>query len=131
MTAAAWIALVGSLLVGSTGSGGVVYWLLSRNSERAQIKTLEATRESTLADAATKWQKLLDENSTAAYEKVDARCKRCESALDRVVSALGSVLRAIVPVMEQVAERTEVDAQLVTDLTATLHLAEREYNRHS
>lgn len=128
MTIAAWITVLVLVLFGGSGGGGLVYWLLNRNSERAQIKNLEAVRENTLADAATKWQEIIDENATKAYEKVEKRCEKCESELERVVGVLKVVLHNIAPVLEHVAERTDVD---VGELNQAVRSAERELWRHT
>lgn len=111
MTLAAWGTVLGLVLVGSTGSGGLVYWLLNRKTQQIQDDRtvadrdkLKADRESTLADAALKWQELLDESSTKAYEKLERQCSACidkltgmESIADNLIDALESLLESDTP----------------------------------
>jgi hypothetical protein len=128
MTAAAWITVLATVLVGSTGSGGAVYWLLNRNSERAQTNKITAERESTLADAAKKWQEMADAAKAETLHEVEERCGRCETELQAVVGVLGLVMKRIAPVLPQLVG---VDPVAIADLNAALKVGERQLWRHS
>lgn len=126
MTLAAWITVLSIVLVGSTGSGGAVFWLLNRKSQERQDEKVSAERDNTLADAAKKWQEILDASATAAYEKVEERCKRCETDLERVIAVVVPVLAGLRPILQVLP----VQNSAVGDLAEKLHIAERELAKH-
>ncbi len=104
MTLAAWITVLSAVLFGGPAGGGIVYYLQNRNSERVQRQNLESLtrkidteRETFEAAAAEKWQKILDEQSTKAFEQVEKRYRRCEGELDRLAGAFGSAWASFVP----------------------------------
>lgn len=133
MTLAAWITVAGLVLVGSTGSGGVVYWLLNRKSQRiidqktaADREKIEADRADAIAAAAQKWQEIADESSTKAFEilkkdNLDVR-KQCNECLDRL-TGMNDVAGALIDAME--ALLAEDTPQNRADARASVRLARR------
>lgn len=119
MTLAAWATVLSVVLVGSTGSGGAVYWLLNRNSERAQVNKINADRESTLADAAEKWSKLLDESSTKAYHTLEVRCDSCLEELGGMRDIAGNLIDALEALLTEDTPQSRADAK------ASVRLARR------
>lgn len=132
MTAAAWITAAVAVLFGSGSGGGLTYWLLNHNSERAQVAKINADRENTLADATEKWQKMLNDSRAAAFQEIQSRCQRCEHALQNSLAALDSVVvagREVLTHLPPFPEDSEV-LEAITDLETTIHGAQQEIARH-
>lgn len=119
MTLAAWVTVAGLVLVGSTGSGGVVYWLLNRKSQEVVDKKVEADRESTLADAAKKWQEVLDISATKAYSQLEERCDDCISKLGGMHDIAGNLIDAMEALLAEDTPQARADAR------ASVRLARR------
>lgn len=92
MTLAAWITVAGLVLVGSTGSGGVVYWLLNRKSQKTLDNKIDGEREKLEADAVKTWHELWNQNAQGAYDALDRRCNRCETNLGKVCELFAQAL---------------------------------------
>jgi hypothetical protein len=119
MTLAAWITVLATVLVGSTGSGGFVYWLLNRKSQEVQDNKIKADRESTLAEAATKWQVLADESATKAYERVKDQCDECLDKLGGMHDVAGNLIDALEALLAEDTPQSRADAR------ASVRLARR------
>jgi len=126
MTLAAWITVAGMVLFGGTGGGGVVYWLLNRKSEAVKSKAVEvaseavkAERESTLADAAKKWQEVLDVSQTKAYATVKAQCDECTERLGGMHDVAGNLIDALEALLAEDTPQNRADAR------ASVRLARR------
>lgn len=126
MTLAAWITVAALVLVGTTGSGGVVYWLLNRKSQqfidaktRSDTEKIRADRESTLADAALKWQELLDESSTKAYKQVEKKCEDCLDKLGGMHDVAGNLIDAVEALLAEDTPQSRANAR------ASVRLARR------
>ncbi len=92
MTLAAWITVAGLVLVGSTGSGGIVYWLLNRKSQERLDKKVDRERENLEAQAVAAWHALWNQNAQGAYDALDRRCNRCETNLGKVCALFAQAL---------------------------------------
>ena len=130
MTLAAWVTVAGLVLVGSTGSGGVVYWLLNRKSQAVVDDKVKADRESTLADAAKKWQEIADESSTKAYktleesstkafQSVQKQCEECTEKLRGMRDVAGNLIDAMETLLSEDNPQNRADAR------ASVRLARR------
>ena len=122
MTLAAWVTVAGLVLVGSTGSGGIVYWLLNRKSQERLDKKIDGERENLAAESATKWQQLWDENASKAYTQLDRRCNKCEEDLGKVCVVFGGVLGRLAQFIEDPSS---------VDLNEVLNGAQRELSRYT
>ncbi|AAN12590.1 gp29 [Mycobacterium phage Che9c] len=74
---------------------------LARQVENAAERE-EVERDNLLAEATSKWSKLLDETRTEAYKEIDRRCRRCEAALalrDESVDRLIDAVTALIPLV--------------------------------
>lgn len=122
MTLTAWMTVAGLILVGSTGSGGVVYWLLNRKSQEKIDNKIDTERENLAAEAATKWQQLWDENAQGAYKALDQRCNKCVRDLGEVCEVFGGVLGKIAQ---------HLDEPGAVDLNAVLVVAQRQLAKYT
>lgn len=119
MTLAAWVTVAGLVLVGSTGSGGIVYWLLNRKSQEVVDDKVKADRESTLADAAKKWQEVLDVSATRAYSQLEERCDECIDKLGGMHDVAGNLIDAMEALLAEDTPQNRADAR------ASVRLARR------
>ena len=131
MTIAAWITLVATIIVGSTGSGGVVYWLLNRNSQRVVDARIESERESFEANTAEKWQKIIDEGATRAYAQVERRCQKCEEDMERMLSIFMSIISPLASFVQHASNLDEVDQDLLSDAIVAISVGRSEIKKHS
>jgi phytoene/squalene synthetase len=107
------------VLVGSTGSGGFVYWLLNRNSQRVVDKKVEADREDTIAAAAQKWQEIADASTTKAFKVVKEQCDDCLEKLGGMHDIAGNLIDAMEALLAEDSPQSRADAR------ASVRLARR------
>lgn len=119
MTLAAWITVLSVVLVGSTGSGGFVYWLLNRKSQEVQDDKLKAEREDTLSAAAKKWQEVADVEATKAFKVVKERCDDCIEKLGGMHDIAGNLIDAMEALLAEDTAQSRADAR------ASVRLARR------
>lgn len=131
MTIAAWITLVATIIVGSTGSGGVVYWLLNRNSQRVVDARIESERESFEVNTAEKWQKIIDEGATKAYAQVEKRCQKCEEDMEKMLSIFMSIISPLASFVQHASNLDEVDQDLLSDALVAISIGRSEIKKHS
>lgn len=124
VTLAAWITVFAVVLVGSTGSGGAVYWLLNRNSQRVQDDKIIADRDDAIAAAAQRWQEIADTSSTKAFENVQKQCNDCLDKLSGTQDIVGNLIDALEALLNEDTPQARADAK------ASVRLARRALNHH-
>ena len=98
----------------SSGVVGAIIPLLIAVMNRRQTRSLaaevDAKRDNTLADAAQKWQQMLDQSRMEAYLEVEKRCKKCERGLtsrDTAIDALIDAMTELIALVPAGAVETE------------------------
>lgn len=112
MTLAAWVTLIITCLVGTTGSGGVIYWLLQRNSQKTLDRKIDGERDKLEADAVKTWHELWDQNAKGAYNELDRRCNRCEKNLGQVCELFTHFIGDVVNHLKEPGS-VDLDRQLI------------------
>lgn len=119
MTLAAWITVLSVVLVGSTGSGGFVYWLLNRKSQEVQDEKIKADREDALSTAAKKWQEIADASTTQAFKVVKEQCDDCLDKLGGMHDICGNLIDAVEALIAEDTPQARANAR------ASVRLARR------
>jgi hypothetical protein len=129
MTTAAMVTVLVAVLFGGSGGGGLMYWLLNRNGERAQVaKTVAETdqirdqirdeRNVAVDQALAQWQQMAIEQTNTTYGQLREQCNDCSRRLsdaavriteqdhviheqDRMIHELQAAVRATVRALDQ------------------------------